>query len=379
MTLTERIKATARELGFSMAGIVPAAPSPQLDAYLRWVDSGMHGEMGYMARPDRVARRRDLSVVLPGAQSMVVVGVDYFTLRLPAEVEHDPLRGRISNYAWGLDYHDEMLPRLDALAGFIRSEAGGAAARTYVDTGAILERSHAAEAGLGFTGKNTLLIHPQRGSYLFLGEVITDAALTPDTPPEMPGCGTCTRCLSACPTNAFPAPYVLDARRCISYLTIELKGWIPWEMRPLMGRWVYGCDVCQQVCPWQRFAQPAPPPWAGAFSPASVDRAAPPLVDLLRLDHAAFEETYAGSPIQRVGRDRLVRNACVAAGNSGQQSLAPQLAELLHDASSLVRGHAAWALGELRAAGDTLAEVLRGEEDSAVRAELDAALHVLRS
>lgn len=374
-TLEARLKERAHDLGFSMAGIATAAPSPELTAYLAWIGAGMHGAMGYMARPDRVARRQDPGVILPGARALLVVGLDYATLRLPPAVADDPDRGRISNYAWNADYHDLMLERLEALRAFLLAEAGGsAAARAYVDTGAILERSHAKQAGLGFTGKNTLLIAPRRGSFFFLGEIVTDVALAPDPPPEqpMPGCGTCTRCLNACPTDAFPRPYVLDARRCISYLTIELKGPIPREMRPLMGNWVYGCDVCQEVCPWQRFAQPSP--LSGAFESESLDRAAPPLTTLLALDEAAFAEQFAGSPIRRIGRDRLVRNACVAAGNSGRPELTDVVIPLLGDASPLVRGHAAWAVGRLQRGNGALQAALAAETDSAVRAEIAAAL-----
>ena len=250
------IKERARALGFNLVGLTPARPSPHLLAYFRWLDQGRHGEMGYMARPDRQARRRDLGVILPGARSLVIVGLDYHTLSLPPEALADPGRGRIAAYAWGADYHALMLPRLKELAAWLGAQTGGAAAtRAYVDTGAILERSHAQQAGLGFTGKNTMLIHPRRGSDFFLGEVITDAVFDAYDQPQREGlCGSCSRCLAACPTIAFPEPYVLDSRRCISYLTIELRGWIEPALRPLMGNWIFGCDVCQAVCPWQRFA-----------------------------------------------------------------------------------------------------------------------------
>jgi epoxyqueuosine reductase len=371
--LAGRVKERARELGFSMAGIAPAQPSPELDAYLRWVRAGMHGEMGYMAREDREARRRDLNVVLPEAQSLVMVGFDYFSLKLPEAVASDPARGRISNYAWGADYHGVMLARLKEMARFLEDEAGPVTARAYVDTGAILERSHAKQAGMGFTGKNTMLIHPRRGSFFFLGEIISSAALEPDEVDlgGLPGCGTCTRCLTACPTDAFPRPYVLDARRCISYLTIELKGTIPAELRPLMGNWVYGCDVCQTVCPWQRFAEPTD---ENAFYPDDLDRAAPPLADLLGLTEAAFARRFKGTPIERIGRARLVRNACIAAGNSNLPEMAPLLIDLLRDESALVRGHAAWALGRLGAGRDALRTALAREADEDVRREIGAAM-----
>jgi epoxyqueuosine reductase len=347
LALKSELKARARALGFSMAGITAARPGRRLQAYLHWLEAARHGEMGYLARPDRLARRQDLNVILPGVQSLVCVGLDYETLKLPPEIADDPSRGRISNYAWGADYHDVMAPRLEELAAWLRQAAGSRTqTKVYVDTGAILERDHAEAAGLGFVGKNTMLIGPRRGSWFFLGELLTTLPLPPDEPaPLMPGCGSCRRCLDACPTNAFPEPYVLDARRCISYLTIELKGWIPQELRPLMGNWVYGCDVCQVVCPFNRFAPESREP---AFRPANYDVAAPPLLHLLALDDDAFARRFAGSPVKRIKRPRLVRNACVAAGNWGSPAAVPALTRLLSDPELLVRGHAAWALEQIR-------------------------------
>ncbi len=349
MSWQDRVKAKAVELGFNLVGITPALPSPQFDVYRQWIAAGYHGTMGYMARPDRVDRRRDLNVILPGARSLIVVGLDYHAL-LPLDVLADPSRGRISNYAWGLDYHDIMTPRLQTLADWLRAETGREmAARVYVDTGAILERSHASLAGFGFTGKNTLLIHPRRGSFFFLGEIITtfefDAYDTPYPSAGQGGvsCGRCTRCLDACPTGAFPAPQVLDARRCISYLTIELKDTIPVELRPLIGNWVYGCDICQAVCPFNRFALETSEP---AFTAADLDRAAPPLLDLLALTDETCRQRFAGTPIWRIKRERLVRNACIAAGNWRGQAAIPGLERLLADESALVREHARWALSQ---------------------------------
>ncbi|MCL4239430.1 MAG: tRNA epoxyqueuosine(34) reductase QueG [Anaerolineae bacterium] len=338
----------AAALGFTEVGIIPAAPSPRLDAYLRWIEAGMHGAMGYLARPDRLARRRDLNVILPGVRSLIVVALNYATGAIPSSVLSDPRRGRISNYAWGADYHALMTPRLETLAAWLREQSGQEiASRVYVDTGAILERDHAQWAGLGFIGKNTLLIHPRRGSYLFLGEVLTTLPFDAyDAPGRETLCGTCARCLSACPTGAFPRPYVLDARRCISYLTIELKGAIPEELRPLLGNWVYGCDICQEVCPFTRkFSAPT---GERAFWPLTVQRAAPPLAGLLALDAEGFRARFRDSAIWRIGRERLVRNACVAAGNSGLAEFAPALDHLARqDESGLVREHAAWALARL--------------------------------
>jgi epoxyqueuosine reductase len=356
-------------------GVAPARPAPHLRAYFQWLDAGMHGEMGYMARPDRTARRRDLDVILSGVRSLVVVGLDYHSLRLPAELLADPTRGRIAMYAWGRDYHDVMLPRLEALAAWMRAETGGEVrCRAYVDTGAVLERDHAQEAGLGFIGKNNLLIHPRRGSDFFLGEILTTAEFDEyDRPQRETLCGTCARCLAACPTHAFPQPYVLDARRCISYLTIEHPGWIDRALRPLMGNWVFGCDVCQNVCPWQRFAIQTQ---EAQFLPISPERAAPPLAQLLSLDASGFDLQFRGTPVQRIGREQLVRNACIAAGNSGKDVFVPALESLLADPSALVRGHAAWALARLAGAraAPRLREALHAEMDLAARRDIEASL-----
>jgi epoxyqueuosine reductase len=371
----ERTKAKALDLGFNLCGITRAEPSPYLNAYFRWLEAGMHGTMGYMARPDRQQRRRDLNTILPGAQSMIVVGLDYRTLAVPDEILNDPRRGRIASYAWGLDYHDWMTPRLEAMAAWIQQEVGQKTChRVYVDTGAILERSHAQQAGLGFIGKNTMLIHPRRGSSFFLGEILTDLEFYPyDSPGRQTMCGTCTRCLAACPTDAFPQPHVLDARRCISYLTIEHRGWIGRDLRPRMDNWVFGCDICQDVCPFERFAAPSP---VQAFYPTAVDRAAPPLLDLLALNQARFRVRFGGSPILRIGHERLVRNACIAAGNWGNRDAVPALGRLLEAGSPLVRGHAAWALGRIPCRESTRLLTARCglEEDSQVREEIEWAL-----
>jgi epoxyqueuosine reductase len=368
-----RLKAKAVELGFNLVGITRAEPSPYLDAYLRWVQAGMQGEMGYMARPDRVERRGDLNVILPGVRSLVVVGLDYHTGVVPEAALQDPSRGRIASYAWGLDYHDLLTPRLEAMAEWLREASGQQLShRVYVDTGAVLERSHSYMAGLGFTGKNTMLIHPRRGSNFFLGEILTDLEFDEyDKPGKATMCGSCTRCLRACPTNAFPAPHVLDARRCISYLTIEYKGWIDRELHPLMGNWIFGCDVCQDVCPFQRFTTPTQ---ESAFYPTDVDRAAPPLLDLLTIDEANFRARYSGTPIARIKRERLVRNACIATGNWGDEAAIPALTALLDDESALVRGHAVWALGRVMGedAKAVLKQRLKRETDPNVTAEIEA-------
>ncbi len=364
------VKTFAFRLGFSLIGIARAQPSPMLAAYERWVAAGMHGEMGYLAREDRLVRRRDLNLILPGARSLLIVGVDY-QAHVPASVLRDPTRGRIASYAWGVDYHHWIATRLETLAlWMLDTYALERPYKVYVDTGAILERSHAQTAGMGFIGKNTMLIHPRKGSYFLLGEIITSAQFDHYDAPlkKATMCGSCTRCLSACPTDAFPAPHVLDARRCISYLTIEHKGWINPELRPLMGNWVFGCDVCQEVCPFQRFSTPTP---HTDFVPVDFKRAAPPLSDLLSLDDEQFKRIFAGSPVERIKRERLVRNACIAAGNSRDPSLIPLLENALDDRSALVRGHAAWALRQLNGmhAKTQIKRALTHEDDHDVRRE----------
>ena len=382
--LIEQLKQKVQDLGFDMVGVVTAVPSPNLHAYLRWIDAEMHGQMGYLARPDRLARRQDLNVILPGVQTIICVGLSYSTVPVPPAIANDPSRGRISNYAWNVDYHDVMTPRLEELATWLKAQKSGSdvATKVYVDTGAILERDHAAASGLGFTGKNTMLIAPKRGSFFFLGEILTTLEIRDlrletglisnlQSPiSSMPSCGSCHLCLDACPTNAFPQPYVLDARRCISYLTIELKGWIPRKIRPLLNNWIYGCDICQIVCPFNRFALPTQEP--AFYPPHEWDSVAPPLLELLTLDNTSFNERFAHSPIKRIKRTRLVRNACVAAGNWGSETAVPALTHLLTDPEPIIRGHAVWALQQIggEAAGLALAELRDMEEDTAVLQEL---------
>jgi epoxyqueuosine reductase len=344
MGLTERICEKAQNLGFELAGISPTLPVPRLDAYKAWIAQGYHGEMGYMARADRVERRENPAAILPGVKSIVCVGLNYYPGPPPTGPTRAPSRGQIASYAWGEDYHDRMLPRLEELAGFIRAEAGGAKTRAHVDTGPILERAYAAQAGLGFVGKNTCLINPRMGSWLLLGEILTNVELELTPNQKTVSCGTCRRCLDACPTGALVAPHVLDARRCISYLTIELKGAIPPDLRPLMGNWIFGCDVCQRVCPWQRFAATT---HEQAFLAQAPDRVAPPLTELIGISEEVFRRRYAGTPILRTGRARLLRNAAVALGNWGDARAVPALQKALSDPEPLVRDHAAWALEQI--------------------------------
>jgi epoxyqueuosine reductase len=372
--LAQRICSRARELGFDLVGLAAAAPPPHLAAYREWVAHGYHGEMGYLARPERVARREDPCMILPSTRSIVCVGANYYTGDVPAELAGDPARGLISRHAWGRDYHYVLLARLEQLADSVREATGPVVEhRAYVDTGPLLERSLAVRAGLGFIGKNTCLIHPRIGSWLFLGELLLDAELAPSSPISDVGCGTCQRCLAACPTGALIAPHILDARRCISYLTIELKGAIPRDLRPLVGNWIFGCDICQEVCPWQRFARQTD---KLPFCASAPEHAAPRLLELIGLDEATFRQRYRHSPIWRARRRGLVRNVAVALGNWGDERAVPALVQALFDQESLVRGHAVWALGRIgtSAARAALEAIRTREEDPSSRREIEAAL-----
>jgi epoxyqueuosine reductase len=322
------LKARARELGFDACGITAADPAPRADFYRQWLADGRAGEMQWMGRePDR---RGDPRVVLPGARSLIVAGMNYWQPQ-PAG------RGRIARYALGDDYHAILQEKLEALAGEIR--AAGADARVYVDTGPILEKPLAARAGLGWQGKSTMLIHRDFGPWLLLGEIITTLDLAPDAP-AADRCGTCERCVTACPTGAITGPYQLDARRCIAYLTIELKGSIPEELRPLIGDRVYGCDECLDVCPWNRFAQTTRE--ARFLAPVSDGR--DQLRDLLEITAAEFKRRFARRPILRVKRRGLLRNVCVVLGNIGTADDLPALRRAEQHEEPLVREHAAWAV-----------------------------------
>lgn len=347
---TERVVAEAREVGFDMAGVLTRADSRHMARFREWLRCGLHGKMAYLARPDAVARRADLDLTLSGFRSAVVVAHSYAD-DAPDTSPGDPSRAVIARYARGRDYHHVVSDRLEALAARLESIAGRPfRRRAYVDTGPILERELAARVGLGWFGKNTMLIHPRRGSYFFLGVLLTDLPLRPSGPFREDHCGTCRRCLDACPTGALlgrdetGAP-VMDARLCISYLTIELKGPIPPALRPAIGNRVFGCDICQEVCPWnERFSAPAAEP---AYSPRTeLDN--PALIDLatrlLDMSGKAFLREFGDSPVSRARRNGLLRNVCVALGNWGAEEARPVLRRAARDRSELVREHANWAL-----------------------------------
>jgi epoxyqueuosine reductase len=309
--LTRRIKDKAYALGFDLVGITPVEPSAYGDFYERWVAHGYAGEMAYLSRPDAVAKRRDLRRLMPQARSVVVVALNYY--QGPVDAAEDAARGRVARYAWGDDYHELMWARLDELAAHVTSLVKRPVAhRRYVDTGPVLEREWAVRAGLGWFGKNTMLINPQLGSWLFLGELLLDIELAYDDAFQADRCGTCTRCIDACPTQCILPGRVLVASRCISYLTIELKSeQIPAELQEPMGNWIFGCDVCQEVCPWNRFAPITTEP---AFRPRP-GLPKPKLIELLSLDDQAFRRRFRGSPIKRAKRGGLERNVRVALKN----------------------------------------------------------------
>ena len=360
-----RLKARALELGFDAAGIARVEPLEAAARYEAWLAAQRHGDMRWLASPKHRGRRADPSQLLPDIRSVLCVALCHPPGR---DAELDERAGRIARYAAGHDYHALMKEKLGALEKWVRTELfPGSGSLWYSDTGAILERGWAERAGLGWIGKHSGLLSPSIGSWFVLGELLVDRELEPDVAPVADHCGTCTRCLDQCPTRAIVAPYQVDARLCISYLTIELRGPIPREMRPLVGDWIFGCDVCQEVCPWNRFA---PPAREARLHARTLDGWT--LERFLALDETSFRNLFATSPIRRADREGFLRNVCVALGNRRDASAAGALERALdRDPSPLVRGHAAWALGRIAAAGAGDAGAA-----GAVAAGADARLHV---
>ncbi|MDB5679393.1 MAG: epoxyqueuosine reductase [Sphingomonas bacterium] len=336
------MRAEALTLGFAAVGVARADAAPLAGERLRqWLGEGAHGEMIWME--ERAGERATPAGLWPDVRSVIALGMSYAPGRDPLAPAGDGDRGRISVYAQGGDYHDVVKRTLKALARWIVAEAPGSDLKVFVDTAPVMEKPLAEAAGLGWQGKHTNLVSRDHGSWLFLGAIYTTLDLAPSVAGS-DACGSCDACQRACPTDAFPEPYRLDARRCISYLTIEHKGPVPEEFRAALGNRIYGCDDCLAVCPWNKFAE------AAAANRAFLPRAeltAPRLADLLALDDAAFRQVFAGSPIKRIGRDRMVRNAAYAAGNSGDEGLAPLLDALRNDPSQVVRDAAGWALARL--------------------------------
>lgn len=373
VSLSARIKEEAQRLGFALAGISPVKPPRHEESFAQWLRKGLGGEMGYLERTEEL--RRDPLKLVPWAKSVVSVGMNYFTPH-PRDPEEKGTKGWISRYAWGDDYHDVIKARLERLLATIGAISHEPVeGKAFVDAGPVLERDLAGVAGIGWIGKNTHLISPKRGSWFFLGELFLSLELSHDRPIR-DRCGECDFCLRACPTGAFVGPYILDARRCISYLTIELKGAIPRHLRPLMGNHVFGCDICQEVCPYNTKAEATE---EAAFSPRQ-GLYAPELIPLLALSEEGFKERFRKSPVLRAKRRGLLRNVAVALGNLKSPEAVPALARALADPEPLVRRHAAWALGEI--GSEEALAALRGrledEADAEVRAEIEAALNPSR-
>ncbi len=375
-TLTQGLKAEARRQGFALVGVTDCAPPASYARYQAWLAAGHHAGMTYMATERNRQRRADPRRILPECQSIVVLGMRYEAPPaedLPPSQEPDLPTGRVAAYAWGEDYHEVLLQRMRALVRYLEGQVGRPFPhRLYTDTGPILERDLAQRAGLGWIGKNAMLIHPRWGSYLFLAEMLLGLALEVDPPFPTDHCGSCTRCLEACPTQALLPARTVDANRCLSYLTIEHRGPLPLHLRPALDHWVFGCDICQQVCPWNRRAPRHGDP---AFAPRpQVPR--PSLVDDLRLTPQAFARKFRGSPIKRAKRRGYLRNLAVALGNAADARTVPALAQALQDPEPLVRAHAAWALGRLGtpSAYAALTRALDNEKDPQVLTEIRRAL-----
>ena len=370
-TLTQQIQARAHKLGFELVGITPAAESETIARYRQWIENGYAGKMRYLER--HLPLKTDVRQLLSEAKSVICLAMNYYTLDPPKALAEDPARGQISRYAWGDDYHDIIRQRLSELVDFIKQTAEiELQTRVCVDTAPIIEREYAQKAGIGWIGKNTNLIHWRSGSWYFLAEVLVSIALESETPVPRGSCGTCTRCIEACPTDAIVEPNLLDSRRCISYLTIELKERIPKALRSKMGNLIYGCDICQEVCPWNSKAVPTDDP---AFQPRKGNFA-PNLLSLIGMTQQEFSRRFKGSPIKRAKRRGFLRNVLVAIGNWGEQRAVPALKKALTDDEPLVRSHAAWALGQIggAAAEDTLQAQLTVETEQEVITEIQDAL-----
>lgn len=376
MNLPQAIKEQAFQLGFSLVGVTSTDPLPHGDVFDAWLGQGRHGEMTYLNTPRSRACRARPDLILPKCRSVLVLGTHYpAPSPMGVNGKTGPLpRGRIASYAWGEDYHDILPGRLRSLVTFIELQVGHPVPnRWYTDTGPLLERELAQRAGLGWIGKNTCLINPDKGSYFLLAEILLGIELEPDQSFTSDRCGTCVRCIHACPTGCILPDRTLNARRCISYLTIELKGSIPIELRSLMDGWVFGCDICQFVCPWNHFATSEGDP---AFN-HSLTRPNPDLLEEMTLSLSDFNLKYRRSPLRRAKRRGYLRNIAVALGNlRSPLGELPLTQVLMFDQEPLVRAHAAWALGQMHSesAGRALVMAARVENDPLVKLEIEAIL-----
>jgi len=348
--LKGNIKAKSLQLGFFLAGVTTPAPPPHLSTFENWLAQGRHGTMGYLATERSRTLRADPRQILPECKSILVLATPYDS-PLPFMGEGLGVRGQVASYAQGADYHDVLPARMKELVQYIEGQVGGPVQnRWYTDTGPILERDLAQRAGIGWIGKNTCLIHPKHGSYFLLSEIFLDLALEPDPPFTTDHCGTCRRCIEACPTDCILPDRTLDAGRCISYLTIELKDDIPDELRDKLGNWVFGCDICQQVCPWNRFADEGD----SAFmdDPSTTLRMAESLTNELTLTSQTFNQRFKGSAIKRAKRRGYLRNVAVALGNVGDMHALPVLQNAMNDEERMVREHAKWAINKIQERAD---------------------------
>ena len=373
-TLTQHIQSRAHELGFELVGVIPAEESQTIQRYRAWITNGYAGKMGYLER--HLPLKEDTRKLLQETKSVISLAMNYYTLDPSKELAEDPSRGQISRYAWGDDYHDVIRERLLLLVEFIKDTAETELkSRVFVDSGPILEREYAQKAKLGWIGKNTNLINWRSGSWYFLAEVLVSVDLESESGTLRGSCGTCTKCIEACPTDAFVEPNVLDSRLCISYLTIELKDSIPKELRPKMGNLIFGCDICQEVCPWNSKAISTSEP---AFHPREGNLA-PELLTLIGMTQSEFSKKFKGSPIKRAKRRGFLRNVIVAIGNWGARAAVPALKKALVDEEPLVRSHAAWALGQIggKTAKQALETQMTCEDDIEVISEIQDALTVI--
>jgi epoxyqueuosine reductase len=339
--LKKSIKEKARQLGFTLAGVTSSEPPPHYSVFEAWLNADMHGTMNYLAKERSRTRRSDPKKILPECKSILVLAMPYSpfsSVDIPAKRSEF----RIASYALGDDYHDIIPPRLKLIVEFIEEQLGHPIPnRCYTDTGPVLERDLAQRAGLGWIGKNTLLINPKVGSTFFLAEILLGIELEPDEPFLTDHCGTCTRCITACPTKCILPNHTIDARRCVSYLTIELKDNIPEELRPLMNKWIFGCDICQQVCPWNRFSAPAD----SAFE---TKIPLPVVTSDLLLTSVEFNQRFKKNPIKRAKRRGYLRNLAVAAGNNKNEADIPILEQAMQDDESMISEHTKWAVQEVK-------------------------------